>query len=408
MTRILIVDDEYFKPQSISALALKLDDDITIHHATTAQDARLKLRSEQYDLLLIDIDLPEAMGASPTPLGGMLLFDIFVLDPMAKIPLDIIFITEKEDSIDLYNHEATKRGTSLCKFDNQNDTWKLFITGKLNLMLNRRKKDLNDTPVADIAIITALGYPELDAVLKLPYEWVKKRFVDDPTGYHFGTKERQDVNLKIVAASAMRKGMSSSSALAMKMVERFKPKLLVMLGICAGVQGKVNIGDVIIADPTWDWGSGKMSQDDSGSSLFLAAPHQLALEPYISQLVKEMAYESSTLQQIINEWKHSFPEGKFSIHVGPLASGSMVLAADKSLKTITNQNRDLIGVDMEAYAVMAASDYARKSKPISLVIKSVSDYADSTKDDGWQEYASYTSTKFFDVLISSDFFNLNI
>lgn len=407
MTRILIVDDEYFKPQAISALALKLDGEIIIHHATTAQDARLKLRAEQYDLLLIDIDLPEAMGASPTPLGGMSLFDIFVLDPIAKIPLDIIFITEKEDSIDLYSYEATKRGTSLCKFDNQNDTWKLFITGKLNLMLNRRKKDLNDTPVADIAIITALGHPELDAVLKLPYGWVKKRFVDDPTGYHFGSKERQDVKLKIVAASAMRKGMSSSSALAMKMVERFKPKLLVMLGICAGVQGKVNIGDVIIADPTWDWGSGKMSQDDTGSSLFLAAPHQLALEPYISQLVKEMAYEASTLQQIIKEWKNSLPEGKFSIHVGPLASGSMVLAADKSLKTITNQNRDLIGVDMEAYAVMAASDYARKSKPISLVIKSVSDYADSTKDDGWQEYASYTSTKFFDFLISSDFFNLN-
>ncbi|PAX78533.1 response regulator [Citrobacter sp. TSA-1] len=141
MTKILIVDDEYFKPKAISELALKLDVKIIIHHATTAHDARLKLREEQYDLLLIDIDLPEAMGASPTSLGGMSLFDIIVLDPMAKIPLDIIFITEKEDSIELYNYEAAKRGTSLCKFDNQNDTWKLFITGKLNLMLSRRKKE---------------------------------------------------------------------------------------------------------------------------------------------------------------------------------------------------------------------------------------------------------------------------
>lgn len=179
---------------------------------------------------------------------------MFTLDPMSKTPLDIVFITEKEDSIDLYNFESAKRGTSLCKFDSQNDTWKLFITGKLNLIINRRRVSLITTPNADIAIITALGYPELDAVLKLPYNWQRKRFSDDPTGYNFGVKNTDGVKLNVVAASSMRKGMSSSSALAMKMVERFKPKVLVMLGICAGVQGKVNIGDVIIADPTWDWG----------------------------------------------------------------------------------------------------------------------------------------------------------
>ncbi len=27
-----------------------------------------------------------------------------------------------------------------------------------------------------------------------------------------------------------------------------------MLGICAGVKGKTELGDVIVADPSWDWG----------------------------------------------------------------------------------------------------------------------------------------------------------
>ena len=265
MTKILIVYDEYLKPHHISQLALNIDKTIDIQHVTTAHDARLKLRSELYDLLLIDIDLPSALGSSPSPLGGMALFDIFVLDHLAKIPLDIVFITEKEDSIDLYQLEASKRGTSLCQVEVINDNWKLFLRGKLELMLHRKKRELSNAPNVDIAIITALGFPELDAVLKLPFNWSKKRFSDDPTGYHFGSKSRTDRELSIVAASAMRKGMSSSSALAMKMVERFKPKLIVMLGICAGVQGKVNLGDVIVANPTWDWGSGKMSQDDNGS-----------------------------------------------------------------------------------------------------------------------------------------------
>ncbi|HBT3263133.1 hypothetical protein OW909_25940 [Klebsiella pneumoniae] len=408
MTKILIVDDEYLKPRAISELAYKLDSEIDIQHATTARDARIKMRDVQYDLLLIDIDLPEAMGASPIPLGGMSLFDMFTLDPMSKTPLDIVFITEKEDSIDLYNFESAKRGTSLCKFDSQNDTWKLFITGKLNLIINRRRVSLITTPNADIAIITALGYPELDAVLKLPYNWQRKRFSDDPTGYNFGVKNTNGVKLNVVAASSMRKGMSSSSALAMKMVERFKPKVLVMLGICAGVQGKVNIGDVIIADPTWDWGSGKMSQDNNGTSIFLSAPHQLGLEPHIAQIAMEMTFESALSQKIQRGWKGKLPTDTLSIHVGPLASGSMVLAADKSIETITTQNRDLIGVDMEAYAVMAASEYARKKKPISIVIKSVSDFADSTKEDNWQEYASYTCANFFDALISNVFFTSTI
>ncbi len=59
---------------------------------------------------------------------------------------------------------------------------------------------------------------------------------------------------------------------------------------------------------------------------------------------------------------------------------------------------------MEAYAVMAASDFARKMAPKSIVIKSVCDYADSEKNNTWQEFASYTSAAFFDRLISDDFF----
>lgn len=77
MTKILIVDDEYFKPRAISELAYKLDSEIDIQHATTSRDARIKMRDVQYDLLLIDIDLPEAMGASPIPLGDVSLICSF-------------------------------------------------------------------------------------------------------------------------------------------------------------------------------------------------------------------------------------------------------------------------------------------------------------------------------------------
>lgn len=406
MANILIVDDEFSKPSAIFELASSIDSDIQITHVTTSREARLKTLENTFDLLLIDINLPASLGASPSTLGGMELYDLIILDTKSNIPLDIVFITEKEDSIETYIVESSKRGTSLCRFEASNDGWRIFMLGKLNLMLNRKKRLERSSPTADIAIITALNTPELDAVLNLPYKWQMRRFVDDPTSYHFGTKERGDNYISIVAASAMRKGMSSSSSLAMKMVERFRPKFIVMLGICVGVKDKVSLGDVIVANPTWDWGSGKLSQDDMGSEIFLSAPHQLPLEQNIYQLTIDICRDPYLTTKIKSGWSKESPTEKLVIHIGPLASGSMVLASDKALEPITTQNRDVIGVDMEAYAVMAASDYSRLNKLESMVIKSVSDFADSKKDKSWQEYASYTSAAFFDILISDEYFPL--
>ena len=298
MTNILIVDDEYSKAGMISDFALSINRDINIVHASTSHEARLKVREMTFDLVFIDINLPVSMGSPPNSLGGMDLFDMIMVDTVSKIPLDIIFITEKEDSLEQYYKESNKRGVLLCKFQSSQDGWKTILAGKLKLTLARTKRSLSNNPTADIVIITALGNPELDAVLKLPYDWQTKRFHDDPTGYHFGEKKRGEFNFKIVAASARRKGMPSSSALAMKMVERFKPRLIVMLGMCAGVKDKVNLGDVIVADPAWDWGSGKISQHENGSDVFEAAPHQCTLNHHLSQLATETGSDISVLNFI--------------------------------------------------------------------------------------------------------------
>lgn len=404
MTNILIVDDEYIKPGLISDYVLSIDKNINITHVTTSQAGRIEIRKNHFDLMFIDINLPSSLGATPSEMGGMDLFDVMILDHAVKMPSNLVFITEKEDSLEKYIKEAEKRGVSLCQFDVSQDIWKTVLSGLLKLTIVRSKKNQSETPSIDIAILTALRDPELTAVLNLPYNWKTKRFFDDPTGYYVGTKVKGEVNLSVVVASASRKGMPSASALAMKMVERFKPKLLVMLGICAGVKDKVGLGDIIIADPAWDWGSGKMAQDLNGSSVFQAAPYQFPLNHHISQIAMELGSEREVITSITSGWTKDFPSGKLKVHVGPLASGSMVLATDSSLDPISLQNREVLGVDMEAYAVMAASDIARFNKPISLVIKSVCDYADSQKSDGWQEYASYTSACFFDKLISNEFF----
>ncbi len=224
MTKILFVDDEYLKPGAISDFAISIDKNFSITHVTTTHEARMKIRETQFDLMFIDINLPAAMGATPNNLGGMELFDLMVLDKSSKIPYDIIFISEKEDSLDTYVKESEKRGVAFCHFEKIQAKWKTQLNGKLALSLIRSKKLATNNPTVDVAIITALGYPEFDAVMNLPYNWEPKRFIDDPTGYYFGKKNKNKTFIKIVAATARRKGMSSSSALAMKMVVKWSTK----------------------------------------------------------------------------------------------------------------------------------------------------------------------------------------
>jgi len=90
------------------------------------------------------------------------------------------------------------------------------------------------------------------------------------------------------------------------------------------------------------------------------------------------------------------PEGKLEVHLGPMASGASVLAHDRAIEPIVEGHREVIAVEMEAYAVMAAADLCGTTP---LVIKSVCDFADAKKSDDWQVYASYTSASYLAHLL---------
>jgi CheY-like chemotaxis protein len=273
--KILIVDDEYRKVEEISSvLHLAEIVGLDIKHDTTAHEARKRLQNTDFDILIIDLHLPDGIGAKPNDDGGISFFDMIKLDSKVKLPADVLFITGKEELMELANTEVTKRGGVLCQYRSDSNQWKDILKGRVQYTHQRLT---NNTQQIDIAIITALRNPELDAVLKLPYEWKQKRFRGDPLTYYFGSIHRPDGNISVVTVSPNKKGMPSSAVVASKLALMFRPKYLVMLGICAGIKNKCNLGDVIVADPTWDWGSGKRGIDSNGSPVFQAAPHQMPL-----------------------------------------------------------------------------------------------------------------------------------
>lgn len=394
--KVLIVDDTHKKVEIISRAinSLQLSFPIHIEHETNAQSARKCLRREEFDLLLIDLQLPDVIGSPPNREGGVNFFDALVLDQKANLPAEIMFITSEGGLEDSGEVDANKRGCPFCVVTEQTLAWQQVLAGKIKLT-SRRIKSRNEN--FDVAIITALR-SELDAVLKLPYGWEQFRLDDDPTlyyrGHFFVAKERHTV----VAASSLRKGMAASAALATKLVLKFQPEILAMTGICAGVPEKTNLGDVIVGNPTWDWGSGKHAENDDGSAVFKLSPLQSPLNMGLASLCDEIARSDDFSQKVRGGWAGSIPQGKLQCHVGPMASGASVIASSSVAEEIVKQNRDLIGIEMEAFAVMVAAEYAMESQVKSIAIKSVCDYADKDKLDGWQAFAAYTSVCFADEL----------
>jgi nucleoside phosphorylase len=57
----------------------------------------------------------------------------------------------------------------------------------------------------------------------------------------------------------------------------------------------------------------------------------------------------------------------------------------------SNNNIELLSIEMESYGVYAAASEFRILQPLPISLKAICDFADENKDDAHQEYAAYTS-----------------
>jgi nucleoside phosphorylase/CheY-like chemotaxis protein len=398
--KVLIVDDEYEKVGQIVELVNSVCGDASVEHVTTALDARKRLRKSQYDLMIVDLNLPASIGDAPTEQAGAELVEIMLHDDLCRIPFAVEFITAKECDFESASTRVAGLGARLNRYGAADADWRICIKGRIRSLAKAKRRNL---PRVDVALVTAMRATELEAVLKLPFNWIRYSAPSDNAAYYLGEYRVGGAIFRVVAAAAMRKGMASSAALAARMIAKFRPSLLVMPGICAGMEGKTSFGDVVVADPSWDWGSGKRTVTLDGPA-FLLSPHQSSLHPSLSNTAQQLAENRNLLAGISSRWDGPLPAGRLRAHIGPLASGASVLADGETIAEIRRlQNRDLLAVDMEAYAVMDAASYSSDSEEVrAIAIKSVCDFAGGDKGDEWQTYAAYTSAEFVSALLMNE------
>jgi len=393
--RILVVEDDPDKLRRI-LLALQKVEGCSLQHidqARFAVEAKRFMHSTQYDLLILDIAIPQQADQLPSPHEGLaVLKEILARESQYHAPREVVGLTAYAD---FQESMATAFGEGIWQillFDPTSELWAQQLQRKVEyIQLSKRSSPVEEYGI-ELGVVTALASPELEAALQLPWGWKRRAVPADPANYFEGKFLKGGNEKQVIATSAPRMGMPAACVAAMKLITAFRPKYLAMIGIAAGIEGRCNLGDVVIADPTWDWGSGKIVASGEDANL-LIAPHQLGLDPFLRAKLSSFAMNASVADDIRRGWIGSDRRNVMSIHIGPVASGAAVLADSTFTRRLLQQHRKLLAVEMETYAVYAACHDSVLPQPKSFSMKGISDFADEKKNDDGQQYAAYTSAQ---------------
>lgn len=401
LINVLLVEDNQEKLQLLKPV---FDDaSVQIAHVISIIDAQKELIANDYDMLLLDIQIPNDKTSTIDQKGGLKLLEWLEVYAGCYIPPKIFGFTGFVDNDPSIAINFQSRGIPLLHTSQGNYDWLNTIKINIEYLRSSKKESSSSTSTFDVAIITAMGHNELKAVKDLDIDWESFNVDNDPTIFFKGVLKTGTRDINIVAAHTPRMGMAASSCLTTRMCMLFNPVFFIMTGIAAGIEGKADMGDIIVADPCWDWGNGKLTSNPDGA-LFKPAPHQIPLNVRVKGQLQHIRDEHLYLSKIENDWRGPKPEGKLKLILGPMASGAVVLEDEETVETIVSHHRQTCGVEMEAYGVMSAVMDSCESGIIPIVIKSVCDNANPEKNDDWQNYASYTSAAFTYQLIRNHLF----
>lgn len=312
------------------------------------------------------------------------------------------------------------------------------------------------TDSADIVIVDALQMElgAVAVVLReLGITLEDCKFADFPC--QVATLPTNDGPRRVVLARPTRMGAVSTTTTASALVALLRPTCLAMSGVCAGNPGDVTLGDVIIAETAYAYDEGKrtekgfegdhrqlpitdawmrFAQEMSPNELkAYGAPsdsdrrnwliEQLAADVDPSRHPARARYlegenwkemiQSLEAEKIIRRKGARFTltiEGRdemaerlaygpspitrlpFAIHVGPIASGNVVVKDGITWDSLKAQGvRTVLGLDMEAAAIARVAH--NHDIPRWIVAKGVMDYANPKKDDRFKPFAAAASAQ---------------
>ena len=402
--KVLIVEDSPEKASKLKQVIVEVpsisESDIFI--VSSALEAKKILTEHSFDLLLLDIQIPNRKGQKIEKNGGVKLWQSISRSSQYIRPAHVIAITSYKEAYQNFSAAFMAESWILIEFNESVSEWEDQIREKVEHVQVWKNQPIGTHSKlrCKVGIVTALPDPELQALLRLPYNWVQHFSKAQNIFYYQGIIALEDNNKSmIVAAVAPQMGMPAACCLTMKIIQEFNPEFVAMVGIAAGLKSSgANYGDVLVCDPCWDWGSGKYAVEED-ARVFKPDPSPLRVDPLIIEQCRQIASNEAELARIKGEWPGVKPSTSLNLKIGPVATGAAVVADEEWVKNIQRSSRKLIGIEMEAYGVYYAATHAPLPRPMFVSLKSVCDFADNEKNDKFQHYAAYTSASVLDLLL---------
>ncbi|MDP3859335.1 MAG: hypothetical protein Q8Q73_16395 [Stagnimonas sp.] len=390
--KILTVEDNASKLgkliEVLNASGISRED---ISVARSAVAAIQLLEATKFDIAIIDLMLPNRDEDEEKLETSLRLIDFIANNESVIKPEHLVGFTAYSEAELAARPAFTKSLWTIIRFDASSTEWQEQVQRLVSYVSKCKEASGRPEYGVDLCVVTALQAPEMDSIHKLAWSWDASEPLDDSQFVRRGQFQSNGQTFSVISATAPRMGNVAAALLSSKLIQHYRPRFLVMAGICAAIKGKANMGDAILFNPAWEWASGKIVAVEEGSYLE-PAPHQLAIPEFIAARMEELRKDGSFWLSI-KQGHAASGDTLPKMVLGPGASGPSVVAHAEHAESIKLQHRKLSAIDMEAYGVMAAASFASSPKPTCFVLKSACDFADEEKDKKYQDYAAYTSAQ---------------
>ncbi|MBV7576561.1 hypothetical protein KW846_27965 [Pseudomonas sp. PDM32] len=192
-------------------------------------------------------------------------------------------------------------------------------------------------------------------------------------------------------------GLVNAAVTAGLCIDRLKPSLIGMSGICGGFPDRANKGQLFISSMAYEYQSGKWASDG-----FRQEPYQVPTDHVTLTDLKILANSANLISELEQGFDGKRPTQTHKPEVGIFTSGSAVIADDTYLKQIEGIHRKVNALDMEVFAIQRAAELSHH-KPPCICAKTVVDLCDQVKNDDLHVYGSYISAKFMIKAIQNFF-----
>jgi nucleoside phosphorylase/xanthosine utilization system XapX-like protein len=236
----------------------------------------------------------------------------------------------------------------------------------------------------DVAIVTALPM-ELQALLRHGGSWsMISPSEDSPRTFHICHTES---GLSVLATCALGMGQLNAALATKDIIQKWRPKKVVLVGIAGGLRSDVQLGDVVVSEQIVDYELGKITTE--------------GLEPRWSVYRSDPILLDRLRNFQSSEWVNgiAIPRPDERVGVRPriihdvVLSGNKVIADERAAGALASVWKRAAAIEMEGAGIAAALHQIKDAPPF-IVIKGICDKADSKKGDEWQQYAAEAAAAF--------------